>query len=183
MKKLVPFLLISLMSCAPSIRYFNVTPYIDSHHKEMKGKMSIVVDDQIPENYHFQEATLQNFKVQHFRRSLQVSLFNTFEGSFETVNTREQIAETGWSLVLYRVRPFYELVPGSEGNRRRVLIRYEAGLFLNGKRKEVIDEKALSEDIVFYNVDEVFQDATRQMCKQIYINTVEVYSKQVTVKI
>ena len=185
MKKYVLISLVPLLcACAPTIHYFNVTPFIDSHYKEMDDSMTIALDNDIPNDYHFREANLQNFRVHHFRRTLNVSLFNTFEGSFNTVSTAAQISETGWSLALYRVRPFFEIVPLAEENHTKVLVRYEAALFYDGERKLVMDDQALSEDIAIFrsDVDEVFEEAVQQMCKQIYISTVQEYNKQVTVK-
>lgn len=144
----------------------------------------MVLDEQIPNTHHFRDANLQNFKVDDFRQSLRVSLFNTFEGTFDDIQFADSVAAKGWSLVLYRVRPFYELVPVGETTRNKILIRYEAAIYHDGKRKQVLDAEALSEDVAILGVDvaNVFKESIQQMCKQLYISVVEEHGKQTTVK-
>ncbi|MFP4091301.1 MAG: hypothetical protein ACLFT3_13415 [Cyclobacteriaceae bacterium] len=176
------FLLVLLSACVPTVHYFNVMPYIETHHREVAAPLTVMLDEQIPNNHFFNEGNLQYLRVEDFRHSLHLSLLNTFESSFEEVHFSSEIAEEGWTLALLRIRPFNEPVTMGESVFNKSLIRYEGIVYHNGKKVKVIDDEALSEDIAFsaHDREEVFKDSISQMCKQLYVSMIEVQKNLLT---
>ena len=185
MKNLLILCLLSLScACSPTIHYFNVMPFIDSHYTKVGERLTLVIDKNIPNDHHFSDTNLQNFKVTNFRQSLRVSLYNTFEASFDEVSVGDQVSDQGWSLILHRVRPFHELVPAGETTFHKALIRYEASVYYDGEKIKILDEQALSEEVAIFRseIDDIFEDGIKQMCKQLYISVVEEHGKAAALK-
>lgn len=189
-KCLILILTCATFACAPrprTVTQFNVETYIRPYQTHLGEKLTIVLDEEIPNDFEVRD----NFKpmeVLNFRNSLKLTLFYTFENSFESVQFQDQPASDGLSLHLYRVRPSWklhtiddnvvaagEIVVSSNTYFLSSLIRYDGVIYRDGEKVKVLDEEVISEKVEtnIRRWNEAFVDGVREMSEDIYRQLVE----------
>jgi hypothetical protein len=132
-------------------------------------------------------------KVDDFRKSLELTLYYTFEDSFKEVSIQNEVDNDNLTVVLYRIRPSWEIkssstsVVGVEGttvsnNLHNVatLIRYDGIVLKNGVRVYALDNAVLSEKTSssIKNWKETFKDAVKILSGDIYRTIVTLEKEQ-----
>lgn len=173
------------ISCAPRPRpvsLFNVETYTRPYQTQFEDTLTIVLDEDIPDEFEVKD-NFRAMKVSDFRKSLTLSLYYTFKGSFREVRFHDQPDEKGLSLHLFRIRPGWKIqsindytymagdvaVNGSTFYLSS-LFRYDGILYRNEEKVRILDDEVVSEKVVVHvhRWNEAFKDGVREMCEQLY---------------
>lgn len=187
MKQHLTFFFICLMVISgcqpPPVNFFTADGYIKPYEKNFNEKLTFVFEDGVQDAFEVGGSGLKKMDVNHFRKSLKLSLYYTFINSFKEVNFADQIDSTGICVVLYRVRPSWEIksastsVAGVEGTTASsphydiaVLIRYDGIVYNNGVKRLILDNAVMSEKSAtsMSGWPDVFRDSVKVMCGNLY---------------
>jgi hypothetical protein len=177
-------------ACVPRPRpvtQFNVETYTRPYQTDFDEVLTIVLDPAIQDDFVVRE-NLWPMQVHNFRNSLKLSLYYTFEDSFQEVRFQDAPSPEGLSLHIYRIRPSWkihsidehvtgagEVIVSSSTYFVSSLIRYDGVIFRNGEKVKILDEEVISEvvetDIRRWN--EAFVDGVREMGEDLYRQLVE----------
>lgn len=167
----------------PPVSFFTADGYIKPYDTTFNEKLTFVFDQGVQDAFEVGGSGLKEMNVNHFRKSLKLSLYYTFINSFQEVNFADQIDSTGICVVLYRVRPAWEIksantsVFGAEGYTTSsstfnvaTLIRYDGIIYKNGVKRMALDHAVLSEksSTSMAGWPDVFRDGVKQMCGNLY---------------
>jgi hypothetical protein len=159
-----------------------VETYLRPYEREVNEPLTIVLDPEIPNDFAVAGAGLREMAVYDFRKSLRLSLYYTFAGTYQDVYFSDQIDTSGITLHLYRIRPAWivkststsvsgtEVVVSSTAYEVASLIRYDGVVYQNGKKISVIDNEVESEKTasVKRKWGYTFKDAVGEMCEDLY---------------
>ncbi len=183
--------LVALYGCAPpppTLGFFEIDGYIKPYQKNFGDTLTFFLSQEIPDELIVSGAGVRKMDVFNFRKSLKLSLYYTFLDSFEDVRFTDQVDSTGVCVVLYRVRPSWEIksantsVSGVEGitysstnYQVAALFRYDGVIYKNGVKISVLDAAAMSEISTFYKsaMPDTFRDGVKMFCEAIYKEVVE----------
>lgn len=171
-------LVLSMSGCTIRTGFFTADAYLRPHQTEIKQPLTIIIDQDIPNNL-----SAGQLQVTNFRNSLKISLYHTFEYSVPEINFADSVATEGITLQLFRIRPDWQVadrrsgfivVDGTGGSYTDTdvisIIRYDGIIYHDGKKKLALDETVASEiaAIIRRDLPEVFQDSIRELCEDIY---------------
>ncbi|MDQ3535254.1 MAG: hypothetical protein M3421_06465 [Bacteroidota bacterium] len=190
------FLLLFLivLGCKPApVHFFSEKGYIKPYKVASSEKITFVLGDEILNSFEVSGSGLKRMKVDDFRKSLELTLYYTFEESFKEVSFQNEVDNDNLTVVLYRIRPSWEIkssstsVVGVEGttvsnNLHNVatLIRYDGIVLKNGVRVYALDNAVLSEKTSssIKNWKETFKDAVKILSGDIYRTIVTLEKEQ-----
>lgn len=172
----------------PPVRFFDVDAYTKPYQKTLHKPLTIVLDEAILDEFLVEGRGLREMEVYNFRKSLRISLYYTFVDTYSEVHFSDQIDTSGITLHLYRIRPSWdikststsvygtEVVVSSTSYEVATLVRYDGVLYQHGEKRLVIDNEVASEKTTFSRRQgpEVFKDAMREMCEDLYKTLVSV---------
>ena len=103
---LIFFIIVALFTgCMPlPVGFFEVNGYIRPFEESFNDKITFVFEEGVQDDF-----IISRMKVSQFRESLKLSLYYTFVNSFREVKFSDKIDSTGLTVVLYRVRPGFEV--------------------------------------------------------------------------
>lgn len=178
------------LACAPrprTVSQFNVPTYTRPCQTNFESVLTIVLDENIEDNFEVRD-NFRPMQIMDFRNSLKLTLYYTFEDSFEEVRFSDQPVAEGISLHLYRIRPFWK-VNAIRDNVLSVgdvmisgstyfvssLIRYDGVIYHNGEKVKIIDEKVVGEksETKVRRWNEAFVDGIKEMSEDLYRHLVE----------
>ena len=187
---LIFILAVTTLACSPrprAVTQFNVPTYIRPYQTDFDDVLTIVLDEMIPDDFEVQD-NFRPMPVINFRNSLKLTLYYTFEDSFEEVRFDDQPSPEGLSLHLYRIRPAWkvhtideqvsgagDVVVSSSTYFVSSLIRYDGVIYRNGEKVKVLDEEVISAKVEtnIRRWNEAFVDGVREMSEDIYRQLVE----------
>ncbi len=170
------------------VNFFSADGYIEPYRENFNEKLTFVFQEGVKDEFTVTGPGVRDIEVQHFRKSLKLSLYYTFVNSFEDVNFADQIDSTGVSVVLYRVRPASEVksrnsyVSGYDGyvssgtiTEVAALFRYDGIIYKNGRKTLVLDNEVFSEKSTLKKSEmpDVFRDGMKMMCEDLYKEVVK----------
>ncbi len=183
--------LIALCGCAPKppiLGFFETDGYIKPYQKSFGDTLTFVLSQEISDEFVVSGAGVRRMDVFNFRKSLKLSLYYTFLDSFKDVRFADQVDSNGVCVVLYRVRPSWEIksastsVSGVEGRtvsstnyQVAALFRYDGVIYKDGEKVSVLDNEVMSEASTYFRsgMPDTFRDGTKQLCGAIYKEVVE----------
>ena len=172
-----------LGSCViPPLHYFELTPFAKPLSMPTDQPVTLVLGEDVPDLLVLDVDALFDMEVTEFRKSLTSSLINGLEENFDVINVAESLPDSGLSLVIYRVKPFWKIVsrPASDDwteldlttssrTLRSAAFRFESSLFLNGRKLRDADETVYSDHQMSssYDAHPVFKDGLTKACEYI----------------
>jgi len=196
--KIISLLLlsISLYGCSiQELSYFQVEPYAKPFVAKISEPLNIVLLADVMDTIIVEGEGVKKMTVTDFRKSFGESLKNTLNRNFEVVNILNSRPETGLSLVIYRVRPFWKLNSqssssyGTGGNVNSITtsligaaFQFESTLFLDEEKNQSADMTIFSDDQMstVYQAHAVFKSGLIKTCETI---NKEIFTDDVVKKI
>ena len=186
-----------LSGCYPikKLNYFQVEPYAKPFLHDIKIPLNIVLLEDVKDNLLVEGDGAKTLNVTDFRRSFGESLQITLEKNFDVVNLLDSQPETGLSLVVYRVRPFWRLNSRSSSTigaagivtshdipLYSVGFQFETSLFLDNVKLENADQTVYSDEQMTYvkQAHTAFKSGLIKTCETI---NREIFKDEVLVKL
>ena len=186
MKKLNTLILIAVSfffsGCGrlPTLTYFQVDPYAKPFHKSVEVPLTIVLLEDVKDS--LAVGTDGMLTVTEFRKSVAASLKLTVKENFESAIIMNTKPDTGLSLVIYRIKPFWKLngvsssAYGTDGTTVSTsepyisaAFQFESSLFLDGEKLQGADLTVYSDEQMSTvgQAHHVFKSGLLKMCETI----------------
>ena len=162
------------------LSYFQVDPFSKPFGKKTDMPIDLVLMDDVKDSLVVRGNSSENMVVTEFRNSFGESMKNALKTNFETIHISDEISDSGLSLVIYRVKPFWKLNSQStydtnDGekvettNFNSAAFQFESSLFLNGNKLESADLTVYSEGQMsaVQEAHSVFKSGLTQTCETI----------------
>lgn len=176
-------ILFPLAGCGiQTLRFFQVNPYAKPFHKEVDVTLYIVLMEDVKDSVVVGSEGVKKMTVTEFQKSVAASLKNTLRENFESATIMREKPDTGLSLVIYRIKPFWKIngqsssAYGTDGitvSTTESLIsaafQFESSLFLNGEKLQDADLTVYSDDQMSSvgQAHQVFKSGLTKMCETI----------------
>jgi hypothetical protein len=200
MKKISVLSMITIFSilsgCSiQKLSYFQVEPYAKPFTQETKVPLNIVLMEDVKGSVVVEGDGAKKMTVTDFRKSFGESLKKTLERNFELVNLVDSKPDTGLSLIIYRVRPFWRLNSQSSSTIGAAGIvtstniplysaafQFETSLLLNNEKLENADLTVYSDEQMTYvkQAHKAFKSGLIKTCETI---NKEIFTDEVVEKL
>lgn len=175
---LVGLMLFLLSSCrVPTVYFFDADPYTQPYQTSFTEPLTVVIGDDIDDVFTVR-SNRPSMNVKNFRKSLRITLYYMFKEAFPEVTFADEVATTGYTLHLYRIRPSWKVVSTSVSGYEVVTstsfvaaqIRYEAAIFESGKKVALLDNTVVGEKTAMIKgeMPDAFRDGVRELCEDLY---------------
>lgn len=191
-KKLFLILTFSIIffGCAlPKIYYFEAKPFIEAYKEKVNKNLTINFGEALKDSFAIKTAGLKDRDIRQFRKSLESSLKNTFEGSYNSVNFSNTTNKEGISLLIVKMEPSWvkktiqNTVTGTSNNVQTYTkyelaakISYQVIVYSNGSKIKVIEKEVLSDKSTFKAKEdpEILMDGIKVMCQELYKEVINI---------
>ncbi|MEX1239537.1 MAG: hypothetical protein WEB30_07465 [Cyclobacteriaceae bacterium] len=184
MKLTLPLLtVVFLQSCAiRPLTYFEIEPFIKPSRALIHEPLNLVLLEDVRDSFAVEGEGVKRMKVTEFRRSLAASMENALRDNFDVISLSETKPDSGLSLVIYRVKPFWKInsrmsspsaiggaVYYSTSSMISAGFRFESALFFDNKKIRDADGTVYSDDqmSVISQAHQVFKDGLTRACEAI----------------
>lgn len=144
--KIISISVVFLILCGcsiPNLGYFQVHPYAKPFFNKVDMPINLVLMKGVKDSFVVEGVQASPMIVTDFRKSFKQSMKNTLEKNFESIRVSDVIPDTGLSLIIYRVKPFWTLTDQTEdGGEHSVSISYISSAF------RVVSSLVLDREIV-----------------------------------
>lgn len=157
-------------------------PYAKPFHKKVDVPLNIVFMEDVKDSVIVESEGVKKMTVTEFQRSVAASLKNTLRENFENATIMREKPDTGLSLVIYRIKPFWKIngqsssaygTDGTTVSTTESLIsaafQFESSLFFNGEKLQDADLTVYSDDQMssVSQAHQVFKSGLTKMCETI----------------
>ena len=192
MKKLFLILASSIIffGCTlPKIYYFEAKPFIEAYKEKADRNISINFGEAVKDSFAIHTAGLKDREVRQFRKSLESSLKNTFEGSYNSVSFSNSTSKEGLSLYIVKMEPNWvkktiqNTVTGTTNHVQTYtkyelasIISFQVIVYLNGTKVKVIEKEVMSDKSTFKAKEdpEILKDGIKVTCQELYKEVINI---------
>lgn len=187
---------ILLTGCAiKPLGFFQVDPYFKPLETKINRPLNIVLLEGVADNLIVDCIGIKEMKVTAFRRSVEESMRSSLENVFLSVNFMNARPDTGLTLVVYRIKPFWkinsqassasgfgEYTYSTTTSLVSAAFQFETSLFIDNHKIRNADATVYSEEQMYDKTQAhpVFKKGLQQVCETI---NKEIFQDEVIVKI